>query len=55
MKVAELIKRLQEMQDYCGDCVVRIDSEDYYTDIHRIDRVAYDRNRDTITILTDKY
>lgn len=53
MRLDELIKKLQEMRDYCGNCVVRVDSEDYYTDINHIDRVVYDNDRDRVNIIVD--
>ena len=48
MKVRELIHALEELEEKHSDCNVRVDSLDYYLDIHRIAELTYEN--DTITI-----
>lgn len=52
MKINELIKKLQNLRDECGNVTVRVDSDLFYTDIHRIDDVRYDHDREVVNIIT---
>lgn len=36
MRISEIINKLKELQDYCGDVNVRVVSDDYYLSIHNI-------------------
>lgn len=54
MRLDELIKKLQDLRDKWGDCYVRVDSYIYYTDIHHIDDVVFDHDRDRVNIILDK-
>lgn len=45
MYVSELIERLTNLQEQNGELQVRVDSDDYCLDIHRIDNLRCDEHK----------